>query len=68
MLVFLQIDPMKSIGFLFERSTSGEHRMFKTEKKQPNSWEEKNPTTSHGNSKNLQKTLPSPSLTFDLLT
>ena len=29
---------------------------------------EKNPNTSHGNSKNLQKTLPSPSLTFDLLT
>lgn len=43
MLVFLPIDPTKSIGSLFGRSTPGEPPTFKAEKKQRNPQKEEFP-------------------------
>ena len=43
MLVFLQIDPTKSVGSLFERSAPGEPLAFKIEKKWRNPREEEIP-------------------------
>ena len=43
MLVFLQIDPTKSVGSLSGRSTPGEPPTFKIEKKRQNPQEEKFP-------------------------
>ena len=43
MLVFLQIDPTKSVGSLSGRSAPGEPPTFKIEKKRQNTQEEKFP-------------------------
>ena len=43
MLVFLQVDPTKSVGSLFGRSAPGEPLAFKIERKRQNPWEEEVP-------------------------
>ena len=43
MLVFLQMDPTKSVGSLFGKSAPGEPATFKIEKKQQNPQEEEFP-------------------------
>jgi len=63
MLVFLQIDPTKSVGSLSGRSAPGEPPTFKIEKKRQNT-RGKISSTSHGGFKNFQETLYSMSLTI----
>ena len=43
MLIFLQMDPTKSVGSFFRRSTPGEPPTFKIERKRRNPWEEEVP-------------------------
>ena len=46
MLAFLQMDPTKSLGSLFGRSTPGEPPAFKIERKRQNTREEEVPVQS----------------------
>ena len=65
MLIFLQIDPTKSVGSLFGRSAPGEPQASKIDReemaKSPGGGDS---STSHGGFKNFQKTPHSTSSTL----
>ena len=64
MVLFLQMDPPNSHGFLSGRFDIRGPPSFKLETKQEKPQEEKIPVTSHGGFKNFQKTPHSTSSTL----
>ena len=63
MLVYLQMDPVNSPGFLFGRSIPRKSLAFKIKMKPKKPLGGRNSNTGHGGSENLQEVPPSASLT-----
>ena len=68
MPVFLQMDPTKSVGSLFGRSTPGEPPVFKTQGKRQNPWEEEFPVQAMAALKISKKRYTRHHQTYDLPT